>query len=165
MPVLHFIDPTNRLVITMCSGEVSRAEVETSLTALHQHPDFGRDFCQLVDLSQVSHLDLRFADMDAIHRVHDPFSNKGRRAVLALGSEANFGLARMYQSIVDSAQFKVFRSMLDAVAWLGLEVTIVQAACRKLAEDQKTQVQKGIVLSFQPPRKRRKEGQRADELK
>ena len=128
MPVLRFVDPSNRVVITMCSGEVSRTEVETTLTELSQHPDFRPDFSHLVDLSEVSRLNLYFADLDTIHRAHDPFSNKSRRAVVAPGSGATFGLARMYQSLVESAQFRVFESMADALAWLGLDVTILQTA-------------------------------------
>jgi hypothetical protein len=145
--VLHFVDSSNRLVITLCSGEVSRTEVVASLTELRQHPDFRPDFCQLVDLSQVSRLDLYFADMNTIHRAHDPFSNEGRRAVIAPGSGATFGLARMYQSIVDSAHFEVFQSSLDAIAWLGLDVTTQHAACkRKMAADSESPPQEGMVL-------------------
>jgi hypothetical protein len=66
--------------------------------------------------------------------------------------------------IQESGQFNLFHSKLDAVAWLGLDVTIVQAACRKLTTDKKARLQEGKVLdvppevptSFQTPGKRRK---------
>jgi hypothetical protein len=131
MPVGHFVDPALRLVFTKCSGDVSRDDVVTSLNVLKHHPDFEADFRQLVDLTQVSKLNLGFSDMDVIHRVHDPFSNKGKRAVVAPGSGAIFGLARMYQLMVDHENFEVFQFARDAVVWLGRDLSVL-TALRKL---------------------------------
>jgi hypothetical protein len=39
--------------------------------------------------------------MEAIYRCHDPFSNEGKREVVAPGQGATFGLAWMYQLLVD----------------------------------------------------------------
>lgn len=131
MPVGHFVDPALRLVFTKCSGDVSRDDVVTSLNVLNDHLDFQPDFRQLVDLTQVSRLDLGFRDMEVIHRMHDPFSNKGKRAVVAPGSGATFGLARMYQLLLDHENFEVFQFARDAVVWLGRDLTVL-AAMRKL---------------------------------
>jgi hypothetical protein len=151
VPILHFVDPPRRLVVTTCWGEVSRTEVEASLTKLRKHPDFRPDFRQLADLSRVLNLDLYFADMDAIHRGYDPFSNEGRRAVVVPDNGATYGLARMYQSLVDSPQFEVFRSMLDAIAWLGLEVTILQAVSKTdLSKLESAQLKEGLVVDLPP---------------
>lgn len=118
---------------------------------LREHPDFRADFSQLVDLSEVSRLDLFFADMNTIHRVHDPFSKEAKRAVVAPGGGATFGLARMYQSIVDSEQFEVFRSLLDAISWLGLEVTNLRAASKKdLPKPESAQLKEGSTMDVPP---------------
>jgi hypothetical protein len=145
--LLHFMVPSDRVVITMCSGKVSRGEVETSLTELRQHPNFRPDFGQLADLLHVSNLDLRFEDIKAIHRRYDPFSHEARRAVVAHGGSAPFELAWMYQLIVNSAQFEVFQSMLDALEWLHLKVTTLEAAYEgKLAAGKQDQSLERMVL-------------------
>jgi hypothetical protein len=131
MPVRHFLDLVSRLVITQCSGEVCRDEIVESLTNLRGNPDFHPDFRQLADLSQVSTLKLGFNDMEAILRLYDPFSNKGRRAMVAPGNSTNFGLARMYQSLVDDPQFEVFQSLIDAITWLGLEIATVEEIIKR----------------------------------
>ena len=131
MPVQHFVDAGNRLVITKCSGEVSREEVMASMEKLRSEPDFRSDFHQLADLSGVSKLNLGFNDMEAIHRLCDPFSNQGKRAVIAPGRGAVFGLARMYQSLVDHENFQVFQTIHEAIVWLGLEIATVNVAMRK----------------------------------
>jgi hypothetical protein len=131
MPVQHFVVPAMRLVITLCWGEVLCDEVVHGLEELRLNPDFNPDFAQLTDLSQVSKLHLGFNDMDVIHCLHDPFSNVGKRAVIAPGHNALYGLARMYQLLVDHEHFEVFHHLPDAVAWVGLEITAVEAAMRK----------------------------------
>ena len=131
MPVQHFVAPAMRLVITLCWGEVLRDEVINGLEKLSLNPDFNPDFAQLTDLSQVSKLNLGFNDMDVIHCLHDPFSNVGKRAVVAPGHDALYGLARMYQLLVDHEHFEVFHLLPDAVSWVGLEITAVAAAMRK----------------------------------
>src|SRR5690242_16205058 len=101
VPILHTVDPSVRLVVTLCCGAISREDVVASLEKLRKHPDFKPEFHQLADVSLVSSLELNFNDMAVIHRLYDPFSNQGKRAVVAPGRGATLGLARMYQSIVD----------------------------------------------------------------
>lgn len=130
MPVLHFVDASNRLVITTCAGEVSREEVVESLKELRAHPDFRPDFGQLADLSEVSRLNLSFNDMEAIARLYNPFSNEGKRAMVVPVKGATFGLTRMYQLLVDHEHFEIFQSAHDAIVWLGLGTTILEAASK-----------------------------------
>ncbi len=133
MPVSHIVDPVHHLVITSCSGVVSRDEMVTSLTKLRENKDFQPNFFQLADLSKVSSLKLGFNDLEAIHRLYDPFSNQGKRAVVAPGTGATFGLARMYQSLVEHTRFEVFQSLQEAVAWLGLDVTTTDTSSHNKA--------------------------------
>lgn len=131
MSVQHVVDSGNRLVITKCSGDVSREEVVSSMEHLRSQPDFRPEFRQFIDLSGVSKLNLGFNDMEAIHRLCDPFSNEGRRAVIAPGNSAIFGLARMYQLLVDNENFQVFQGFREATAWLGLETAEMNTALSK----------------------------------
>ncbi len=133
MPVQHFIDPAMRLVITKCWGTVSRDEVVASLQELKRNPDFSADFQQLIDLSEVSGLKLGFNDMEIIHRLYDPFSNEGRRAVIAPGQGAIYGLSRMYQLLVDHDHFAIVHNLDSAIVWLGLQAAKAKAAVQKAA--------------------------------
>ena len=127
MSVLHFVDRSHRLVVTTFSGEVTRDQIAAACTKLRHDRDFRPDYRQLADLSQVSHLNLYLEDLNSIRSTYDPFSSKSRRAFFAPDS-TTFGTVRTYQSVVKSEQFEVFPSLLDAISWLDLEVTVLQAA-------------------------------------
>ena len=134
MTIRHVVDFEDRLVISTCSGEVSRDQIVESFVSLRSNRNFRPHFRQFWDLSSVSHLRLGFNDIEAIHRLYDPFSNRGKRAIVAPGNEALFGLARMYQFIIDDANFEVFHSRLEAIAWLGLEVAKIEGAMRQASQ-------------------------------
>jgi hypothetical protein len=118
MPVSSFVDASNRLVITLCLGEVTLAELTATSTDIRNHPGFHPDFRQLIDLSRVTNLPLHFPDLYHLRQACDPFSDQGRRAVVAPDA-ITFGLSRMYQLIVDNPNFEVVRSLPDALGWLG----------------------------------------------
>ena len=124
MAVLHLVERSHRLVISSYSGEVTLEQVVSACEGLRRNPDFHPDHRQLADLSQVSNLDLHFEDMAAI-REHDPFSKRARRALFVPERGATFGLARMYETVVDADELGVFSSLLDALAWLDLDVTVL----------------------------------------
>lgn len=124
MPAASYIDPSSQTVISLCAGEVTLSEVAQACVALRQDKDFRSNFRQLLDLSQVSKVDLHLRDLYELHSAYDPFSNEGRRAVVAT-QPPTYGLSRMYQHILDTPQFEIFRSLPDALRWLGLEFTAV----------------------------------------
>jgi len=125
MPASSFVDLSSRLVITLCAGEVTLAEVTATVAEIRDHPGFHPDFRQLVDLSQVSNLRLHFNDLHHLHHACDPFSNQGKRAVVACDN-VTFGMSRMYQLITNSPQFEVFRSLPEAVRWLKWDATLLE---------------------------------------
>lgn len=127
----NFVDPEHGVVITMCFGYVTRSDVVSSLTTLRKDPDFRPNFRQLINLMQAAKFELDFKDLYGIRQIYDPFSNESQRAVVATQGEAGFDLARMYQAIVDSEHFEVFTSLLEAISWLGLEVTVLEAAIQR----------------------------------
>jgi hypothetical protein len=112
--VHNFVDP-NRMVITMCAGEVTRDEVVASLTDLRERSDVKPDFRQLVDFSQDSRLEPDFKDLYRICRARELLSHKGKRAIVAPG----------HRSSLHNDRFKVFQSLVDAMSWLGLEVNVL----------------------------------------
>jgi hypothetical protein len=156
MAIEHHFVGAQRLVITVCSGLVSRDDVVASLWKLSHHPAFRPDFRELTDLSRVSKLDLSLRDMSAIRRDDDPFSNKGRRAVVAPAQSAVFALAREYRSLVKSEHFEVFQSVLNAITWLGLETLILKGNRSKPRNYRQTPIIREIptiICSSDPPRK------------
>lgn len=125
MPAASYVDPSQRVVITLCAGEVTLPEVERACLSVRQNDAFRSDFCQLLDLSQVSRMQLHFRDLYGLRHSHDPFSHEARRAVVAVDT-STYGVGRMYQQLVDSPQFEIFRSLPEAVQWLGLNVTALE---------------------------------------
>ena len=78
---------------------------------------------ELVDLREVTDVSL---SPDTIHSSArwELHAAQARRAVVA-PTDVLFGLARMYQSYVGEpaeSQFRVFRTLAPALAWVGLEV-------------------------------------------
>jgi hypothetical protein len=71
-------------------------------------------------------------------------------AVLAAQGEAGFDLARMYQSIVDSEHFEVFSSLLEAISWLGLEATVLEAAIQRGRTSSRPRFDQGTILDLPP---------------
>jgi len=130
MSVLHFVDRSHRLVVSTFSGEVTRDQIAAACTKLRHDRDFRPDYRQLADMSQVSRLNLYLEDLNSISSTYDPFSSKSRRAFF-VPDRTTFGTVQTYQSVVNSEQFEIFPSLLDAISWLDLEVTVLQAASKK----------------------------------
>ena len=120
MPVQNVIDPSNRLVITTCSGEMTLEEIVGSAEALRADPQFSPGFRHLNDLSLVTRFDVRYADLNLVRNSLDPFSNQCQRAFVAPGTGMAFGMARMYQLMTDNPNFEIFHSFEDAARWLGI---------------------------------------------
>jgi hypothetical protein len=127
MSVLHFVDRPHRLVVSAFSGQVTLDEIAAACTRLRHDRDFKPDYRQLADMSQVSQLKLQAEDINSIRFTYDPFSKKSRRAFVVADNDATLGTVKGYRSIVASEQFEIFPSMLDAISWLDLEVTVLQA--------------------------------------
>jgi hypothetical protein len=125
MPATSYVDASSRLVITLCANEVTQREVEEMLAGVREHRQFQPDFRQLVDLTQVSRMHLHFRDLYELKDTYDPFSNEAKRAVVATDT-ATFGISRMYQLMVNSPQFEIFRSLQEAMRWLGVDATVLE---------------------------------------
>jgi hypothetical protein len=131
MAVSSFVDVPGRLVITLCIGEVTLNEISATFSEIRNHPGFHPDFRQLSDLSLASSIPLRFPDLYHLQQACDPFSNQGKRAVVA-PDPVPFGLSRMYQLIVNNPNFEVFRSLPDALTFLEWNGTLLEGLVREL---------------------------------
>ena len=148
--VENFVDREHGVVITLCSGCVTRNDVVNSIATLRKDPGFRPNFRQLINLMGAVKLDLDFKDLYGIRQIYDPFSNESRRAIVAPQGGAGYGLARMYQAIVDSEHMEVFVSLLDAISWLGLEVTVLEAAIQRGRTSSCIRLETATILDLPP---------------
>ena len=144
MPVSSFVDSPARLVITLCIGRVTLKEITATFSEIRNHPGFHPDFRQLSDVSLASSIPLRFPDLYHLQQACDPFSNQGKRAVVAPDA-VPFGLSRMYQLIVNSPNFEVFRALPDALNFLEWNGTLLEGVIRDLL------VQKNVSVPEKSP--------------
>jgi len=118
MPAFFEIEKHHRLVITSASGVVTMAEALAHNQNLRKHPDFDPSFSQLIDLSDVTKIELNREDILTL--AQDPIlSDNSRRAILATG-DLTFGLARMFEMFRESKgkeTIRVFRNRDEARAW------------------------------------------------
>lgn len=148
--VENFVDAEHGVVITRCSGHVTRNDVMNSIASLRKNPGFRPNFRQLINLMDALKFDLDFKDLYGIRQIYDPFSSESRRAIVAPQGGAGYGLARMYQAIVDSEHMEVFVSLLDAISWLGLEVTVLEAAIQRGRTSSRGRLGTGTLLDLPP---------------
>ena len=160
--VENFVGPRHGVVITLCSGYVTRNDVVKSIEALRKDPSFRPNFRQLINVYQESKLRLDFKDLYGIHEIYDPFSGESRRAIVAPQGGAAYKLAQMYRAIVDREHMEVFVSLLDAISWLGLEVTVLEAAIQRGRASSRARLETGMIFdlpsevpqTFRPIRKK-----------
>ncbi len=118
MPAFFEIEKHLRLVITSASGVVTMAEALAHNQKLRKDPDFDPSFSQLIDLSNVTKIELNREDILTL--AQDPIlSDNSRRAILATG-DLTFGLARMFEMFRESKgkeTIRVFRNRDEARAW------------------------------------------------
>jgi hypothetical protein len=134
MPATSLVCAPYRLVISTYYGELTVQELKSAGASLRSHPEFRPGFRQLIDLSHVVKLDLHFRDLYQLKHADDPFSNEGKRAVFA-PNDLSFGMSRMYQLILNTANFEVFRSLADALAWLELDPATLEDVLQNPTED------------------------------
>jgi len=119
MPAFFEIEKDHRLVITSASGVVTMAEALAHNQKLRKDPDFDPSFSQLIDLSNVTKIELNREDILTL--AQDPIlSDNSRRAILATG-DLTFGLARMFEMFRESKgkeTIRVFRNRDEARAWV-----------------------------------------------
>ena len=121
MAVSHFFDEQYPLVYTVFSGLVTDDDFAEHSRVLLADPRFEASMPELVDLREVTRVELsaETIPLSARSLLHAP---QAKRAVVA-PTDFLYGLARMYQAYRDKlaeGDFRVFRSMPAALEWFGL---------------------------------------------
>ena len=106
-----------RLVVSRVWGAVTKADLLESRESLAAAPGFDPDFDRILDLSEA---EMEF-DATAVRDLAfalPTIPGTARRAIVA-SDAALFGMSRMFQSVRDDPHLRVFRSLGEALRWLG----------------------------------------------
>jgi hypothetical protein len=120
MPGGYIIDTARSLVLSRAWGVLTGAELIRHARTLAADPGFKPHFSQLCDMRDVTEIR---ADAAAIRELAslNPFGAGARRS-LVVASDVVFGMARMYQILIDTSpdEFEVFRDLDQTLRWLGV---------------------------------------------
>lgn len=123
MPIETTIDPETGFRVHVLTGRVKPEEVAAALDKVYGRPDFRSDADTLCDMRQA---DLGEFSRDTVKSVAAFVSGRrgappGARTAVVVGRDLGFGLARMYEQLVEtmsSANIEVFRDLDEAMEWL-----------------------------------------------
>jgi len=119
MPTFFKIYKERRLVMSIVSGVVTIADALAHRQNLRKHPDFDPSFSQLVDLSNVTKIELSREDVERFAE-DTIFSLDSRRAAVAT-CDVTYGLARMFEMLRESkgeGGLRIFRNLDEALDWV-----------------------------------------------
>jgi len=118
----HSINPARRVIYTRMWGSVTTADFLAVQSALAADPQCDPSFSHISDLRDCAPLDMSAAD---IGQLASRTIRKPSRRAIVVNHDVTFGLARMYamrRKLVDSSgEIHVFRTLPEALIWLGLE--------------------------------------------
>jgi hypothetical protein len=115
MPCAYTIDLARSLVLSRGWGAVADRELLAHVRALTADPRFARNFHQLIDLRDVTDVQITASCIREMVRLN-PFGAGARRAVVVT-NDVVFGMARMYQILSDESpdELQIFRRMDNAL--------------------------------------------------
>ncbi len=123
MAVTMKIDPITGLRMHKVTGRLQLEELRTALTDVYEAEDFDPDKDVVWDLRDA---DLTAFSTDDIKSVSGLVkqnwgTSSSSRAALVVSRDVDFGLARMYEQLLDNGstgEVTVFRDYDEAIAWL-----------------------------------------------
>jgi hypothetical protein len=121
MPADFYMDTELRCVFSKAVGEFSRADAFDHMTRMIAHPDFDPSFNQLGDFREVQRMDLSGEDIRNF-ATRSIYAASSKRAFV-VSTDVQFGLGRMfetYRGLDGENGVRIFRSMSDAIQWVGL---------------------------------------------
>ncbi|GMV82244.1 MAG: hypothetical protein AMXMBFR7_34280 [Planctomycetota bacterium] len=122
MPFTYAIHPRTQLVLTVASGLVTDAELKALAKAQLDDPALPirrREFCSLEGVTEAG---VTRAGLQALveHDLRHVPRHESYRLTIAAPTDVSFGLARMYQLMVEPVlpECSVFREQAEALRWL-----------------------------------------------
>lgn len=124
MPITYHIDPIRNLVITHAVGTLTDEDILTHKRKLAADSGFRPGMGELSDVRGIT--DLRVT-ADGVRAMVEADASQasnlqGYRLAIVAGQDVVFGMARMYELLVERhlPHVNVFRSCLDAARWLNV---------------------------------------------
>jgi len=127
MPIDVRIDAERRLVVASAHGEMTDEDVFGYQRSVWSRPEV-QGFNEIVDMTAVRHIALphpdRVRDLAELSASMDPSHTSSRMAIVAPDDFA-YGLGRMFglhrkNEELSTKQVGVFRTLEEAMAWLGV---------------------------------------------
>jgi hypothetical protein len=124
MPTNYEIRPAERLIILRFVGELVAEDLIDILRRLYGDPQFDESFNCLID----NRASIRPFTRNDLERVYTEVQHPSRtsasrpRLAIAVGSEVQFGVSRMFQGLVKNMlnlDIAVFRDLEDAAQWIA----------------------------------------------
>lgn len=126
MPLTYRIFPEKKLVVVTGEGRVTLDDLLKNLEDLASDPDYEPPMKKLVDhrASDVIALPVEESKVFAERKRELLPRFKGERCALVVTYDVDFGMGRMQAAILEPHGFDigVFRSLSDALSWLGVEL-------------------------------------------
>ncbi|MCK4775459.1 MAG: STAS/SEC14 domain-containing protein [Candidatus Krumholzibacteria bacterium] len=125
MSIKYEIEPRKGVILTTVSGTVTEEEVTKYLGEVFLHPKRGHPYREIFDLRDVTKFDV---DMEGARRIvafakHYQAHWENGQVALVAPRDYEFGMARVIGAYADDMpfEFRVFRNMNDAKAWIELD--------------------------------------------
>ncbi|HXE36355.1 MAG TPA: hypothetical protein VN087_20745 [Verrucomicrobiae bacterium] len=119
MPFSYKIDKGRKMVMSTGYGVFTLDDALAHQEKLRKDHDFDPSYCQLMDFTHVTKLDLRAEDVRRLAEA-SIFAHDSKRAILAT-SDTAFGFARMFEILRTTRGEKgiqAFRNLDDALDWV-----------------------------------------------
>ncbi len=117
----YTIDSDRRLVIQRYHGKTGIKDIFSMSEKNYGDPDYDPSFNGMVDMTDAT-LDISFREMLSFvsYIRRQPSRSTGKWALLMNSSPANFGIARMFQTLAEGLQREIrfFEDEADALHWL-----------------------------------------------
>jgi len=121
MPGSYLIDSADRLVYSRAWGRLTAVDLTSHARTLRDDSRFDPSFRQIADLREVTEFRVSGPNIQLLATMN-PFGPGSRRALIVVAEVAH-GLARMYEASFATPPegFRIFPSLSDGFAWLGLD--------------------------------------------
>jgi hypothetical protein len=115
----YTIDKERRLVLSSGDGVLTKEDLWGHMERLSKDPDFNPGFCQVLDFTQITALEVEPEDVRQLAQ-RNIFSPRSRRAFV-VKDDLQFGLARMFEihrELKGETGIRVFRTFDEAMDWI-----------------------------------------------
>jgi hypothetical protein len=119
------IDVEKRTVSVRFAKKVSVMDIRIYAERLRAHPEFNREFSEVVDLREVEDLELKAPDFLQLADEIDCFSAGSWRAFVVHNSIQNHA-ARMHKILRFEGNVRIFSSLEDAQAWIDSRPRLIR---------------------------------------